>query len=376
LSRVAIIHPWFPQYRREFFDQLRDRCSQSGLTLDVFVGEVPPEWKERGDEVDAHDVQRLPTRFIRVGGRSLAVKSLKRVEKADYDLIIVEHAIRNLETYRLLLDPRTRRKVAWWGHGQTYTAEKPAHEERLKARLVKRGAWYFAYTGGGAKAVRQAGFPADRITVVNNSTDSRALADAVSRIDSSHLKKFKHDHDLGNDNILFIGGLDESKRIPFLLDATKRAWERNNKIRLLVVGDGPAREQVSRFADHHEWCIPLGRLFGADRATVFRAAQIMAIPGRVGLAAVDSFASGTPIVTTKSTLHAPEFEYLSDGENAVVSDDTVDDYAVALGELLGDRQLLARLTAGCADAAPNYTVEAMVERFHDGVLEALEAGGS
>jgi len=97
------------------------------------------------------------------------------------------------------------------------------------------------------------------------------------------------------------------------------------------------------------------------------------MPGRVGLVAVDSFALGTPIVTTRWPYHAPEFGYLEDGVNARISDDHVADFARVLEELLKSPEQLARLKEGCEAALPQYTLEGMVDKFAKGILAALRA---
>jgi glycosyltransferase involved in cell wall biosynthesis len=86
---------------------------------------------------------------------------------------------------------------------------------------------------------------------------------------------------------------------------------------------------------------------------------------------VDSFVLGTPIVTTDWPWHAPEFEYLMPGRNAVVTPDDVQAYADGVAALLRDPARVDELRRGCAEAAPRYAVEQMVDRFAVGTLRAL-----
>jgi hypothetical protein len=48
-----------------------------------------------------------------------------------------------------------------------------------------------------------------------------------------------------------------------------------------------------------------------------------------------------------------------------------EEYAAAVTDLLSDDARLQRLRAGCRAAANVYTLEAMVDRFAGGVVEAL-----
>ena len=99
------------------------------------------------------------------------------------DLVIVEHANRLLLNYRLLAARGEGRRVAFWGHGANFQAPaEHAGKDGLKRNLARTADWWFAYTNGGARLVESYGYPRDRVTVVNNSIDSRGIADAIARL--------------------------------------------------------------------------------------------------------------------------------------------------------------------------------------------------
>ena len=234
--RVAIIHPWFPQYRREFFERLVGRAALEGIRVDVFHGDPPPEWQERGDAVETDYARALPTRFIPVRGRSLVLKDLTAVRRTGpYDLIVVEQAVRNLETYRLLAGSG---RLAFWGHGRTYTESVSRAQERLKQWLTRRGEWFFSYTPGGVQAVTAAGFDSARTTVVQNTLDTTALKADLAAVTDGEVADFRRAHGLTAHTALFIGGLDAPKRIPFLLAAADVAHARDPRFRLVIAGKG------------------------------------------------------------------------------------------------------------------------------------------
>jgi glycosyltransferase involved in cell wall biosynthesis len=226
---------------------------------------------------------------------------------------------------------------------------------------VKWPHWWFTYTAGAAERVVAAGFPAERVTVVQNSIDTSTYesASASPRVPGT---------------CVFLGSLHEHKRIRFLLEAGEAAHQRSKAFRLMVVGDGPMRHLVQETSARTSWLRYLGPLFGEDKARAVQNAELMLIPGLVGLAVIDSFAGATPIVTTGIPYHSPEFEYLSAGENAYVLPGTVDstEYADAVIELLKDAQLLAALRDGCRASATRYSLKAMVDNFATGVLISLD----
>lgn len=365
--RVAVIHPWFPQYREEFFRALVTGARSRGIDVDVFHGSPPPEWGERGDSVSTEYAVPLRTRFFKLGSKNLVLKNLAPLRpRSGYDLIVVEQAVRNIETYRMLFS-RGGSKVAFWGHGKTYTEIAGRRQESLKRWLTSRGAWFFAYTQGGADAVIGSGFDRDKTTVVQNSIDTGALLAELDTVAPVDVSEFRARYSLTSKTALFIGGLDEAKRIPFLLAAAERAHERDDDFRLLIVGNGEQAPLVQAASKDNQWIVYLGSLFGRDKAVAMKSSSVLAMPGRVGLVAVDSFAAGTPIIATDWGLHAPEFEYLRPGKNAIVTPDSIDDYAEALVSLLNDPGSLAALRAECRVDAGVYTVEAMASNFIAGV---------
>lgn len=374
MLKVAIIHPWFPQYRAPFFESLIRQANENNITVDVYFGSPPPEWGERGDSVTAAYATHLPTRFVQIGSKSLTLKSLKKfTSQGPYDLVVVEQAVRNLETYSLLLG-RHRNRIAFWGHGRTYTERVGKRQEALKRWLTLRGKWFFSYTEGGVRAVVDAGFLQEQTTVVQNSIDTRQLQEDIKATPSSDITSFKKRMDLRGKTALFIGGLDHAKRLPFLLKAAQLCHERDSEFRLIVIGDGSERDLIEKAASDNSWLLYLGRAHGASKAQALASADIMMMPGRVGLVAVDSFASGLPIVTTHWPYHAPEFEYLRDGRNSVVTSDDVAIFADGTLSLLHDDDRLTLLSKGARESACQYSLEQMTTNFLGGLNAALRRG--
>lgn len=367
--KVAIVHPWFPQYRKPFFDELISIAASEGIHVDVFHGSPPPEWAMRGDSVEEDYAVPLPTRFIGVGARSLVLKSpVPLWRSGPYDLIVLEQAVRNLESYLFLLRNQGA-NIAFWGHGRTYTTRVGKLQEKIKLWLTRRGTWFFAYTEGGAASVISAGYPANRVTVVQNSVDTKRLRQAIVKVNDATLDAFSRRHNLCGKTGLFIGGLDSSKRLDFLLSSGELASALDPQFRLLVAGSGSCTRLIEEAAKTRSWLSYLGPLFGDDKATAIAASEVLLMPGRVGLVAVDSFAAGRPIITTQWEWHAPEFEYLTRGHDAVITENDEKIYAQAIVRVLNDASELIRLQENALNSASKYTVARMASNFLQGLLE-------
>lgn len=372
MRRVGIIQPWIPQYRQAFFKNLKETLDAKGVDLHVYHGDPPATLLARSDAVRLEGSRRLATRSVNLFNRTIGFKSLDGFnQEPRYDLLILEQAVGNLETY-LLLAKRRYKKLAFWGHGRTFTKPTGPLQREILRRLTRHGDWFFSYTNGGAEIVREFGFDADRITVVNNSIDSASLRNATQQVTSHQIAQLSQAHGLNGKTALFIGGLDESKRLSFLLESARIAHTMDSDFRLLVAGDGIQRNLVREFAQTNPYIIPLGPLHGDAKAVAFASSQALAMPGRVGLVAVDSFATGLPIITTNWAWHAPEFEYLDSDYNSVITPDTVQEYGHTLLRVVSDKQALQKLVDACLASGSKYSVDAMVDNFATGVMCALD----
>ena len=383
--RVVVVQPYVPGYRTSFFNHLQGRLSSAGVDLEVLYGLVPPQQAARRDAAPCACAVQVPSRRLPApGGRSLLWRQVTD-RAASADAVVLEQALRNLEAYPLLLRQMTRRpggrppRVAFWGHGRTYTKKTSRLQEAAKDALTRQAAWFFAYTQGGASHVASRGFPRDRITVLRNSVDTTELTVARERADiqgtpehaAAAALRERHHLKPGR-TALYVGGLDTPKRIPFLLQCARRLATGLPGFKLLVAGDGVDRPLVEAAALAPDSpVLALGHRAGQDVALLGAVSDVMLMPGRVGLCAVDSFALRTPIVTTDWPWHAPEFEYLEHGRNAVVSRDDPEAYAVAVQQVLSDRSRLESLREACRKDAAHYTADGMAERFCDGLLHML-----
>ncbi|WP_233205869.1 glycosyltransferase family 4 protein [Cryobacterium sp. Y82] len=196
----------------------------------------------------------------------------------------------------------------------------------------------------------------------------------LASITPAEISHFVKTYDLRGKTALFLGGLDEPKRIPFLLHSAAMASALDPDFRLLIAGNGSERATVEEACRTNPAVHYLGSVFGTEKALALRGAEVIAMPGRVGLVAVDSFAAGTPIVTTNWPWHAPEFEYLEAARNAIVTRDDEATYASELVKILNDASRLSGLAAECLEARERYSIQLMVENFVAGVRHFSEAG--
>lgn len=379
MRRVVILQEVLAAYRVEFYEQLRAGLADEGVELVLAHGAAAGDRAMRGDEASLSWAHLVGAWRPRLPGAPVWLKAWRLSRGAD--LVIVEHANRQLINYPLLLLSRLGHgRLAFWGHGANLQAHSSRSvAERLKRWTARGPHWWFAYTEGSAQRVARHGFASNRITVVQNAIDTTGLSSGVRAVTEQDLADFRREtRTRQGSTALFIGALYQEKRLPFLLEAAARVHQRCPGFVLLIGGDGPARQVVERAQERVPHVRYLGRLDGERRHLALRAADVVLMPGLVGLAVLDAFAAATPLITTAVGYHSPEIEYLEHGVNGLCLPNPadVDAFADCVVELLQNDVLLQSLRAGCVSAATRITTEAMVDRFRAGILEALETTGS
>jgi glycosyltransferase involved in cell wall biosynthesis len=373
MASVLIVEEYVPEYRRRFFELLQAALAAQSIRLGVTIGSAATPHDARADAAsDLPFVRTVPSHSISLAGRRL---TLRRVRDAtlEADLVVVDQALRHVENYDLLLRGK-HRKVALWGHGARFVKPGNRLERLVEARLLRAAHWFFAYTQRGADAVVARGFPRQHVTVVQNTLDVESLARLRDAVTADDERRLRDELALPDRHVcLFLGALDRSKRLDFLLAAAAGVAERLEDFVLVVAGDGPERAAIETAASTVPWLRYVGRAVGVEKARLGAVADALLMPGAVGLVAVDSFALRTPILTTRWQQHGPEAEYLEDGVNARFSEDDRAEFAALVLHVLGADDELARLEAGCAAARQRYSLDTMVANFAQGIQAALEA---
>lgn len=373
MKQVLIIHPWLPEYRLPFFRKLQELVGSTDIDLTIAHGDPPPQWRRRGDALAVPGMIHLPTRFLTLAGKQVEWRSLTEVRPLkQYDLIVAEHAIKNVESYFLLgAQAIGRFKLAWWGHGKTYTKKHSRLEAGLKNSLTNRARWFFAYTDGGAAEVARHGFPIDRITSLRNSTDVKQLAGALEAVQDVEVNVWRAKHDLTAPWLVsYLGALDTYKNPTSILTVGTELVRLRQDFQLVVAGTGDGAEELRARAGDLPWLRLIGRVEGRDKALLLKTCGVILIPGAIGLVAVDALTAGRPIVTSAHAFHGPEYEYLSAGLS-VFAEDSEALIAARVDRLLSDPQLLRDLEPQIQASAGDLGIDSMAERFLQGLQSAL-----
>jgi glycosyltransferase involved in cell wall biosynthesis len=353
---------------------MRTACAARNIDLHLVHGQASQRELAKSDEGDLTWAHKVLNRFWEIGGRDIVWQPFPEALK-DAELVVVMQENRILSNYPLQFSRLwSRRKVAYWGHGKNFQSDAPTGlREKWKDFLLSRVDWWFAYTATTVAILEHAGYPQSRITCLDNAIDNEGFLLDLASISDDVLSRLRQGIGAGDKSRigLFCGSLYADKRLDYMVAAADQIHAALPDFRLVVIGDGPSAGELHAAAQTRPWMRCVGVRKGVEKAAYFRIADVVFNPGAVGLHVLDAFCAGVPMATTLEARHGPEFAYLKDGQNGIVTSGGADIYARRIIGLLSDSAEYRRLCAGAEESAKHYTLENMVNRFAEGIEQCL-----
>lgn len=371
---VLIVQQVLKQYRFELFEQLAQQLAADGIQLTLCFSLPQGDELAKADNIVSPPGPYAKQVSINTFG-PLVWQSVPDV--GSFDLVIVEQANRHLLNYLLLLRRAWKQtpKVIFWGHGFNHQALPglwSSIKQQVKKAQLSVADGFFAYTQQVATYAMHQGIGAERITVLNNSIDTSAFCNQVQRLRQQRAARSKQ-----RPTLLFCGALYPDKQIGLLLQTAQQLARQQYIGKLIVLGDGPDKPLIDaalkaqdQAAQPSAWLDYRGACFGEDKAAAYAEADLVLNPGLVGLAILDAFAAGLPLVTTHFRGHSPEISYLEHGVNGLMVE--ASQLSESLMQLLQAPQQLQVLADGAAQSSLKYRLESMVQAFASGVRQVLD----
>ncbi len=370
VRKVLVIQRRMTHYRIPFFEALRAEFAKRNCELVLAAGKGTPEELTKNDSGHIEWAKDLPTYYFANG--KICWQSFNSL-LGDVDCAVF--ALENKLIFNLYVQFLSGiKRVVLWGHGANLQGDPRSLREKFKRYTAKKADWWLGYTPLSRPLIEQSGFPSERISILNNSIDTTELRTIWDSLSPEELQAVKNRLLLNGKKVgIYVGSLYKEKRIQFMLDAAKRIHDEIPEFEFLIVGAGPDSSLVEAFASNHPWVHYVGAQKGKDKVALLAVSDVMINPGLVGLGILDSFVCEVPLLTTDCGLHSPEIAYLENHSNGLITEDTLEQYAQAVIDLLADEAALNNLKAGCAESAKKYTVENMAINFADAVVACMDA---
>jgi glycosyltransferase involved in cell wall biosynthesis len=383
--RIAVLKDGFvPEYRAEFFTRLGQMPEVEYV---IFYGQAPRGTGHRAAQGPfSFPAARFVNRELRLGQRTLVYQpAVRDVAGPAFDGAVLGAELKMLSHVALFPLLKLRGKpVLLWGQGGEKGEDRGAvmaalgrAGATLKRAAADRADGYIAYTSEGRDRLAEAGVDPAKVFVVRNTLDVEGEIDVHARLSAEPVDALRGELGLRQDSVvlLFVGRVYQEKKLSEFISVLRSLRDRKLSrypVEGVIVGDGPDLEGVEREADGLDDIHFVGEIRDRERvARYLRVASAVVIPGKVGLAVNHAFAHGVPILTRSGTLHAPEFEYLEDGGNSVISEGGLDSFAEAIGEFVDSEEQRATLAQGALESRENLTVASMADSFHHAVCQTL-----
>lgn len=362
MFKLGIIQDYIPSYRAEFFELLRKRLLEEGIDLYLLSHLPLGSQKARGDFVHLDFLNNFPQWNIQMGKRSLVFPSSVR-QFQNYDGLIGPLRGSSFSTHAMIAHClKFKKSFGLWGHVANYVSPNNFLDLLIEKKLMRLATSIFAYTNSGKDFGVNQGIDPNKIFVLNNTFDLSELKYEMEQVSNNDLAEMLQRYELHpRKTLLYIGGLDASKRIDFLVSTLDQLWSSDSEIKLLVIGDGEDKELLKNAIIRGQVQI-LERNNPRVKVLAGKVSKLILMPGRIGLIAVDSIALGIPIVTTNYSFHAPEFEYLVEGKSKFTSKfDSPSSFSELVTNLVNSEDSLA-----FSEAPPS--IENMLDSFVKGVI--------
>jgi glycosyltransferase involved in cell wall biosynthesis len=271
------------------------------------------------------------------------------------------------EDHPRLVFPRAGERLLW--RAKSWAARRRADAVLTVSEFARDG------------LVRRFGLAAEKIWVVEEAADPVFRPLAPHEVDHALLARLGLGD--GGPVIGYVGGFNPHKNLGALVDALAELRQRPafGALRLVLVGDlddpfTPGRAEVEariRARGLERAILFTGFLSDAELVQALNAVRVLALPSLAegfGLSAVEAAACGTPVVATRSS---PLPELLAGG-GRFVDPGRPGELVAALGELVADPALAARLGATARERAARLGWERTAERFLAALARTAGAG--
>lgn len=369
-ANVLIIQEHLPEFRVRFYQELRTLLAQDGINLELIYAP-----NQKNNFLKGHLDWATPVPIKWFKNKFAWQPVLNRCRKAD--LVIVQQETKYLINLILIAwSAFGGPKVAYWGHGKNFqSSNSHSIESRIKNWLATKVNWWFAYNDLCTSIMINNGFPAAKITSVGNSIDTTTIVNRRQSLTAEEISSIRSELNLQSQHVaVYTGGLYPNKRIDFLIESACLIREKIADFEFIIIGDGPERHRVAEAAMTHAWIHDVGPKNDHDKVPYWALADMLLMPGLVGLVVVDSFALGVPLITTDYPYHSPEVDYLKNDCNGMMipCGESRQQYANEVIALFNDPNKLARLKQGALASATQYTIENMAQNFANGIVSALK----
>ena len=175
--------------------------------------------------------------------------------------------------------------------------------------------------------------------------------------------------------LVSIGRLANEKNFSTLLDAVAQVMSQQNDVRLMLIGDGPQREDLEK----HTQTLGIagkvkftGRLPFEEIPNHLKAADLFvfaSVTETQGLVTMEAMATGLPVVAVAATGTS---DAVTNGQEGLLTENDSDALAEAIRQVLADQEMFARFKTAAVEKAKTFDLVAQAQKAVNVYEQAIE----
>jgi len=199
----------------------------------------------------------------------------------------------------------------------------------------------------------------------------------LSSFESPDRARIRAMYGIGGDEklLVYVGRMAREKNLPFMLRAFAQIRQKNDRIKLLIIGEGPELENLKSYAAElslAESVIFPGRVEYDRIPDYYGAAQLFIMTSTTEvkpLALLEAMASGLPIVAVSA--HGSS-DTIIDNVNGLLTEEKESVFAEKVAALIDDGERLKSMSEASRKTATAYSLDTMSDTLLRHYSEAVE----
>ena len=334
--RVVIQYPFIPLYRIPVFRKLAESDKYDYI---YWAGMQSPDKYLRSAFAESGlPLEEVPLQTIRIPIVKKVLEfqfsAIWKLIKNRPDVYIILANPNSISSWMCMLAARLMGCVVLaWSHG--FLSDENSFKNKLRKLYYRIPHGHLLYGNKAKEIMIKRGFNRDKLDVIYNSLDYEKQAVLREKQDKERRASVRKDLNIPETGILLIaiGRLMSKLKIDQAIEGIKCLNNQQKNVYLLVIGDGPERENLTKKAEAlgiSDKVIFYGACHNEEiLSQLFNAADICVVMGKVGLSAMHALGYGIPLVTNNNLdKHFPEIEAITENETGwFFAEDDIESFA-------------------------------------------------
>jgi glycosyltransferase involved in cell wall biosynthesis len=381
--KVAISQRIIPHYRIPVFTELSKR---NNIDLTLFYG----KGFDKGSQVNAKSIfgfksKKLFTIFLNYKG-IYGSKQLRvwhpflffNLIIGKYDVVIVEPSTNFYnDIFAYLYCSLFRKKFIWYDAGSVPKNQRPRFRKYIDPILsifINNADAYITYTSFADKSLKRDFHIIDeKIFRAQNTVDTSYIDNEIVKYEPLVGAKKEELGLKGFKISLYIGGIEQRKKINNLITVTAALNEKGIPSKTLIVGDGPDKDLLITQMTEKELdqTVFAGKHI-VDATLYILLSDVVVLPSAGGLSVVQALACSKPFVGSEEIEHGGIKDYITNGVNGfLVKENDILDLQNALFNLFSNKSIYDELCQNAYKKSKEITISKMVNGIENAIKYSL-----